>query len=51
MSFESMREFIRYGSNEQLTVLVKFTQSQFDSELGEQNILSMNHLVLAKNGY
>ncbi|EJE4176537.1 hypothetical protein M3920_002277 [Vibrio parahaemolyticus] len=41
ISFESMMEFIRYGSNEQLTVLVKFTQSQFDSEWAEQNILSM----------
>ncbi|MDV6253048.1 hypothetical protein [Vibrio sp. EA2] len=41
MSFDSMREFIHYGSDEQLTILVKFAQSQFDGEWGEKNILSL----------
>lgn len=48
MSFDSMREFIHYGSDEQLTTLVKFAQSQFDSEWGEKNILSLIITCLQK---
>lgn len=48
MSFDSMREFIYYGSDEQLTTLVKFAQSQFDSEWGEKNILSLIITCLQK---
>ncbi len=43
MSFNSMVEFILHGSYEQLTILVKFIQSQFDSEWGEENIV---HLIM-----
>ncbi|RYU68000.1 hypothetical protein ERW51_09840 [Aliivibrio finisterrensis] len=41
MSFDSMMAFIHYGSDEQLAILLKFVQSQFDGEWGEENIVNL----------
>ncbi|MEZ8041275.1 hypothetical protein ACED25_16890 [Vibrio sp. 1F263] len=48
MSFDSMEELIQYGSDEKLTILIKFCQSHIDSQWSKTNIINLIIACLKK---